>query len=176
MRRAIIFQRRGEGRRSAIDGVGRVWLYRYLSGDGDKAANITKRIFARRSTVDVEKETKQLQADLLQSVKDMKRNTVKTKSGRTLIVPSDEEEAAINRGIAADPDNPEWTAEDFARARPFSELIKEKGIGQPPRESPQEEITIEYDADVLKAFRATGEGWQTRMNYALRTYLKEHPL
>jgi hypothetical protein len=29
--------------------------------------------------------------------------------------PTDEEEAAIQRGIATDPDNPEWTAEDFAQ-------------------------------------------------------------
>jgi hypothetical protein len=27
-----------------------------------------------------------------------------------------------NRGIAADPDMPEWTAEGFARARPASEV------------------------------------------------------
>jgi uncharacterized protein (DUF4415 family) len=31
-------------------------------------------------------------------------------------------------------------------------------------------------ADVLEVFRAIGEGWQTRMNDALRTYLEEHPL
>jgi len=30
------------------------------------------------------------------------------------------------------------------------------------------------DADVLEAFRATGKGWQTRMNAALREWLKEH--
>ncbi|CAE6724766.1 hypothetical protein LMG22931_01904 [Paraburkholderia nemoris] len=35
---------------------------------------------------------------------------------------------------------------------------------------------LEYDADILAAFRATGESWQARMNDALRTYLKEHPL
>jgi uncharacterized protein (DUF4415 family) len=42
--------------------------------------------------------------------------------------------------------------------------------------TPQEELTLEYDADVIEAFRATGEGWQARMNDALRTYLEEHPL
>ena len=40
----------------------------------------------------------------------------------------------------------------------------------------QEELILEYDADILAAFRATGESWQARMNDALRTYLKEHPL
>jgi uncharacterized protein (DUF4415 family) len=124
----------------------------------------------------VEKKLEQFQADLMRSVMDVKRETVKTKSGRTLIMPTPEEDAAINRGIAEDPDNPEWTAEDFARARPFSELLKEKGIEQPPGERPQEELTLEYDVDVLAAFRATGDGWQARMNDALRVYLKEHPL
>jgi hypothetical protein len=36
---------------------------------------------------------------------------------------SDEEEARVQRGIAADPDNPEWTAEDFKRAKPFAEVF-----------------------------------------------------
>ena len=34
-----------------------------------------------------------------------------------LRAPTTEEEAAIQRGIAADPDNPEWTEADFAAAR-----------------------------------------------------------
>jgi uncharacterized protein (DUF4415 family) len=88
-----------------------------------------------------------------------------------------EEEAAINRGIAADPDNPEWTAEEMARARPFSELVEQqKRLGRPPKDNPKEQVSVRYDADIIAAFRATGEGWQTRMNDALRTFLKEHPL
>lgn len=30
------------------------------------------------------------------------------------------------------------------------------------------------DAEVVEAFRATGKGWQTRMNAALRDWLKTH--
>lgn len=85
------------------------------------------------------------------------------------------EEAAIQRGIEADPDNPEWTTDDFAKARPFSEVMQ-KRMGRPLKENPKEQVTIRYDQDVLEAFRATGAGWQTRMNDALKTYLKEHPL
>ena len=40
-----------------------------------------------------------------------------------LRVPSDAEEARIQAGIAADPDNPEWTAEDFRRAKPFTKMF-----------------------------------------------------
>ena len=41
------------------------------------------------------------------------------------IRPTPEEDAAINAGIAADPDNPEATAEDFARMRPMTEADPE---------------------------------------------------
>ena len=39
-----------------------------------------------------------------------------------MVRPTDEEEIAIQAGIAADPDNPEWTDEMFARARPAAEV------------------------------------------------------
>jgi hypothetical protein len=48
------------------------------------------------------------------------------KSGLPIRRNTDEEEAAIQRGIAQDPDNPEWTAEDFAKARPFPEWMAER--------------------------------------------------
>lgn len=36
--------------------------------------------------------------------------------------------------------------------------------------------TIRLDEEVLAAFKATGQGWQTRMNNALRDWLKTHQL
>lgn len=45
------------------------------------------------------------------------QHTIKTRSGRTIIPNTPEEEAAIQRGIDQDPDNPEWTADDFKKAR-----------------------------------------------------------
>ncbi len=87
------------------------------------------------------------------------------------------EEAAIQHGIATDVDNPEWTAEEFAKARPFKEVMADRPrMGRPPKANPKEQVSIRYDADVIDAFRSTGDGWQTRMNDALKTYLKEHPL
>jgi len=38
----------------------------------------------------------------------------------------------------------------------------------------KEQIAIRFDKDILAAFRATGRGWQTRMNDALKEWLKEH--
>ncbi len=37
-------------------------------------------------------------------------------------------------------------------------------------------VTIEYDADIISAFRMTGQQWQTHMNDALREWLSEHVL
>ena len=48
------------------------------------------------------------------------------------ISPTDEEEAAIQAGIAADPDNPELDAEWFATAKTFAEVYP-NGINHPPR-------------------------------------------
>jgi uncharacterized protein (DUF4415 family) len=45
--------------------------------------------------------------------------------------------------------------------------------GRPPG-SDKESTTIRFDRDVLAAFRAAGPGWQTRMNAALRDWLKDH--
>lgn len=39
----------------------------------------------------------------------------------------------------------------------------------------KEQVVIRYDADILSAFRATGKGWQTRMNDALKEWLSQHP-
>ena len=36
--------------------------------------------------------------------------------------------------------------------------------------------TVRFDVAILDAFKATGKGWQTRMNDALRQWLAEHPL
>jgi uncharacterized protein (DUF4415 family) len=43
-----------------------------------------------------------------------------------------------------------------------------------PAGSDKESTTIRFDRDVLAAFRASGPGWQTRMNAALRDWLKTH--
>jgi len=87
---------------------------------------------------------------------------------------SDKEEERIQAGIAADPDNPEWTEEDFRNARPFADVFPElmenirRARGRPAAESPKKQVTLRLDADVVERFRADGRGWQSRMNAALR--------
>jgi uncharacterized protein (DUF4415 family) len=55
------------------------------------------------------------------------------------------------------------------------ESLKRKlGVRGPQKAPTKERITIRLSPDVLEAFRATGEGWQSRIDEALKTYLSEH--
>lgn len=40
--------------------------------------------------------------------------------------------------------------------------------GRPAKAAPKEAVNIRLDPDVLAYFRATGPGWQSRINEALR--------
>jgi uncharacterized protein (DUF4415 family) len=71
-----------------------------------------------------------------------------------------------------DPDDaPEWTDEMFARADLYrgDKLIRR---GRPPLAHPKQPVSLRLDDDVVEKFRATGPGWQTRMNDALRVAAK----
>ena len=81
------------------------------------------------------------------------------------IVPTPEEDAAINAGIAADDDTYEPSEQEFRRLRP---------AGRPKAEVTKERITIRLSPEVVARFRATGRGWQTRMNDALLDWLESH--
>lgn len=80
-----------------------------------------------------------------------------------------------------DDDVPEWTEEMFDAAeirignkviRPATGVLTREGvrpIGRPPiGETSKKQVTLRLDADVLDRFRATGKGWQSRINEALR--------
>jgi len=83
-----------------------------------------------------------------------------------------------------DGDNPEWTAEDFSKARPAAEALPEifpKAVadtmlkrGRPRKEITKAPVNIRLSPDVVEAFRATGRGWQTRVDEALKDWLKSH--
>jgi uncharacterized protein (DUF4415 family) len=77
-----------------------------------------------------------------------------------------------------DEDNPDWSDADFARAVPFSGLplsLQAKLRGRPKAAVTKERITIRLSRDVVERFRATGEGWQTRVDGALQEWLRTHP-
>jgi len=80
-----------------------------------------------------------------------------------------------------DRENPEWTEVDFRRARPafealpqeLVETIKKRRQGQrgPQRAPVKAKVTLRLDRGVLDHFKATGKGWQTRMNEALKNLI-----
>lgn len=49
-----------------------------------------------------------------------------------------------------------------------------KRAGRPPAALTKERITIRLSRDVVEQFRATGSGWQTRMDATLKDWLKNH--
>lgn len=78
---------------------------------------------------------------------------------RALDTMTDEEDAAITADALADPDNP-----------PADELFARRG--RPKSDNPKQPVSIRLDADVIEHFKAGGEGWQSRINAALRRAAK----
>jgi uncharacterized protein (DUF4415 family) len=74
----------------------------------------------------------------------------------------------------------ELTDDDFEHATPFAALpaslkatLSRRARG--PQKAPvKERITIRLSPEVVASFRATGEGWQTRLDAALKDWLKTH--
>ena len=78
-------------------------------------------------------------------------------------------------------ENPEWTEEDFARARPFKEVFPEqfkawKRMGRPPVAAPKVHIGFRLAADVVAGIRATGKGYNARVEKVLRNALAKGEL
>lgn len=84
-----------------------------------------------------------------------------------------------------DDENPQWTAADVAKARPASEVLPQlfgakaaqemlKPRGRPRAEHPKDRINIRLSHEVVEYFKSAGDGWQTRIDSALRQFITEH--
>jgi len=71
-----------------------------------------------------------------------------------------------------DADNPEWTKEDFARAKPFREMMAERRRGRPPSTVHKEHVNMRLDPEIIEFFRGSGQGWQTRVNAILLAHVR----
>ena len=72
-----------------------------------------------------------------------------------------------------DEENPEWTEEDFERARPAAALVPEivaafRRVRGPQKRPTKRLVSLRLDPDVIDHFRARGPGWQARINNTLR--------
>jgi uncharacterized protein (DUF4415 family) len=93
---------------------------------------------------------------------------------------------SIKKNLVDPDDAPELTGEELDRGvwRIKNKVVSpEKGKaafaeklrrGRPPIEEPRKAINIRLSQDVLDTFKATGKGWQTRVNDALREWIKTH--
>ena len=82
-----------------------------------------------------------------------------------------------------DPDDaPAWTAADFAsadhrigHAKAAPDAVRaalgKRLRGRPKSAQAKVAVKLRLDPDIVAALRATGEGWQTRLNDALRAQL-----
>ncbi len=80
---------------------------------------------------------------------------------------------AINPELL-DAEAPEATAACFGKTAAADMLTPKRG--RPALAQTKEHVNIRLDADVLGTFRATGAGWQTRVNSALQEWLKTHSM
>ena len=83
--------------------------------------------------------------------------------------------------IDADGEVRELTAADMRKFKPATEVLplelqKTLGIGsRGPQKTPTKvSTTIRLSPEVMAAFKATGAGWQTRIDTALKDWLKTH--
>jgi len=85
--------------------------------------------------------------------------------GRKILLNTLEEEAQINAGIAADPDTHEVSHAEFA--------VMRRKPGRPAAAVVRPMLSIRVDPDVAAALRASGKGWQTRVNALLRQAVEQ---
>ena len=71
------------------------------------------------------------------------------------------------------------TAADMKRLRPAKEVLSKSlltklNVRGPQKAPTKERITIRLSPEVVRRFRDTGDGWQTRVDTALKDWLKSH--
>jgi len=85
------------------------------------------------------------------------------------LLPTPEEDAAITAAALSDPDAQPLTDEEWAAVKPRLRL------GRPPAVARKVSTTIRFDADLLAVLKASGPGWQTRVNDAVRALFMKQP-
>ena len=90
----------------------------------------------------------------------------KLKPGTILHTPA--EDAAITAAAMADPDARPFTDAEWEEVKP---LVRR---GRPLGSGSKTQVTLRLDVEVLEKFRASGDGWQTRINEALKSWVRTH--
>jgi uncharacterized protein (DUF4415 family) len=94
---------------------------------------------------------------------------IKTKAGRTINMPSPEEDAAITAATISDPDSQPLTDAEWAALRPRQ--------GRPTAPTSKTRITIRIDSDIVAIYKAhaakQGTSYQPSINAVLRQHAEE---
>ncbi len=85
------------------------------------------------------------------------QKTIKSRAGQEIILPTSAEDAAINAAALSDT--------ELARLRPAR--------GRPAAAIKRPMLSMRVDPDVLAQLRASGKGWQTRVNALLRQAVEQ---
>jgi len=91
-------------------------------------------------------------------------------------MPGKAEDRAIQKGMEQDPDTVEVGDAFFSRAvrgtGPTD--IAHKARGRPRSDQRKLHINIRLSPEVVETFKAEGKGWQTRIDEALKEWVREH--
>ncbi|WP_114689816.1 BrnA antitoxin family protein [Polynucleobacter necessarius] len=89
----------------------------------------------------------------------------------------------MNKKRKSDQDDFEWTKAKVKASKKINSLPKslQQKLASRKTRGPQTKptkvsTTIRLSSDVIETFKATGDGWQTRIDFALKQWLKEHTL
>ena len=91
----------------------------------------------------------------------------------------------ITQATLKDPDSGILTDAEWKGARPASEVLSQifpkpvadsllKQRGRPRKEVTKQAVSIRLSPEVIETFKSSGNGWQTRIDEALKDWLKTH--
>jgi uncharacterized protein (DUF4415 family) len=80
------------------------------------------------------------------------------------ILPTPAEDAVVRAAATADPDAVPITDAEWTEVKSVTRRGRPLGSG---RKTP---VTLRLDSEVMETFRASGDGWQTRINEALKSW------
>ncbi len=84
----------------------------------------------------------------------------------SVVMPTTEQDKAITAAAKADPDAQPLTPKQLKSMIPLRALR-----GRPKSARTKQLVSVRYSPEVLAYFKATGEGWQSRMDGVLRKYV-----
>ena len=84
------------------------------------------------------------------------------------ILPTPAEDAAITNAALADPNAVPYTDAEWEQVKPLTRRGRPLGSGT------KAQVTLRLDVEVLEKFKASGDGWQTRINGVLKDWVRTH--